>query len=94
MARVSIVRWNKVMNVLGQNIQKIDTLDYSYIHMDTIACNSEIEFTGSFRDIVTVICREGNELYLDEPEYGLSNIEISYEYNRHIRDEWNKNELE
>ncbi len=42
------------------------------------ALNSEIELTGSFRDIVTVICREGDELYLDEPEFGLSDIEISY----------------
>lgn len=42
------------------------------------ASNTEIEFTGSFRDIVSVICREGNELYLDEPEYGLNDVEISY----------------
>lgn len=38
----------------------------------------EIEVGKSLSEILTIICKEGDELYLDEPEYGLSTAEINY----------------
>ena len=32
----------------------------------------------SMSEILTLICKDGTELYLDEPEYGLSTPEINY----------------
>lgn len=38
----------------------------------------DFEFTEYFLDIITLLCRNGDTLILDEPEYGLYGIEISF----------------
>lgn len=53
---------------------KIDIDNPEYLSIKT----DEIRIGKSFNNILTIICKEGNELYLDEPEYGLNNHEIGY----------------
>lgn len=46
---------------------------------DTILIETdEIRIRKPFNDILTLICKEGTELYLDEPEYKLNSREIGY----------------
>ena len=69
---------------LGYNQERVDNLD------DVIECGiiylgdnsisiTDLDFRVSkaFEDIVTIVCREGDYLYLDEPEYGLNDWEIA-----------------
>lgn len=69
---------------LGYNQERVDSLD------DVIECGTiylgdnsisitDLDFRVSkaFEDIVTVVCREGDYLYLDEPEYGLNSWEVA-----------------
>lgn len=38
--------------------------------------NNDFNYTDYFMNILTLLCREGNTLILDEPEFGLYGIEI------------------
>lgn len=38
----------------------------------------DFEFTDYFLDILTLLCRNGDTLILDEPEYGLYGMEINF----------------
>lgn len=38
----------------------------------------DFEFTDYFLDIITLLCRNGDTLILDEPEYGLYGMEINF----------------
>ena len=38
----------------------------------------DFEFTEYFLDILTLLCRNGDTLILDEPEYGLYGMEINF----------------
>ena len=39
--------------------------------------DSDIKYTDRFIDLLTLLCRKGEVLVLDEPEFGLYGIEIS-----------------
>ena len=45
---------------------------------DRLQITSDFPISNYFNDILTAICKEGEELYLDEPEYGLYSYEIGY----------------
>lgn len=38
----------------------------------------DFEFTTYFLDVITLLCRKGDTLILDEPEYGLYGMEINF----------------
>ena len=38
----------------------------------------DFEFTDYFLDVITLLCRNGDTLILDEPEYGLYGMEINF----------------
>lgn len=74
-----------VLKNRGYNKKRVDelkeVLDADEIITNTkelTVINSEIELTGSFKEIISIICREGDEVYLDEPEFSLSDVEVSY----------------
>lgn len=41
-----------------------------------VIANNDFNYTEHFLDILTLLCREGDTLILDEPEFGLYGIEI------------------
>ena len=47
--------------------------------------NCEVDVSITFEEIITIICKQGDYLYLDEPEYGLKDWEITRLFNLIIR---------
>ena len=73
------------LNNRGYNAERIEALEEvfdseeitenpEYLDIKT----DEISIGKSFKDMLTMICREGDELYLDEPEYALNSREEAY----------------
>lgn len=65
------VRIKALEEVLGASINTSNN-DVIFIETD------EIKIRKPFNEILTLICKEGTELYLDEPEYKLNSREIGY----------------
>lgn len=76
---------SKYLINITYNEDRIEAL-YDILDAEEITENREClliksnicEFSQSMLKIVSLICKEGSKLYLDEPEYGLTNREIGY----------------
>jgi hypothetical protein len=56
-----------------------DTFDYGEIEVvnnHIIIKNATIIYTDNFMNLLTLLCREGDTLIIDEPEFGLYGVEI------------------
>lgn len=67
------------LDALEQAENFADIFDYGelkIINNKLAIINNDFNYTEQFLDILTLLCREGDTLILDEPEFGLFGIEI------------------
>lgn len=67
------------LNALEQSEDFEAIFDYGelkIINNKITIINNDFRYTEKFLDILTLLCREGDTLVLDEPEFGLFGIEI------------------
>jgi len=62
---------------MSENLEDIfDYGELKIINNKVLVVNNDFSYTEEFLNVLTLLCREGDTLILDEPEFGLFGIEI------------------
>ena len=61
----------------GFNADRLELLK-QYDFYDIAIKRDDFEFTDYFLDVLTLLCRNGDTLILDEPDYGLYGMDINF----------------